>query len=68
MNIASFDGYITNYVKWPEGYIPWHVELFRCDVDGYIPCYRDVTLKSSAPPLPQSACALICSELNAKLV
>ena len=28
--------------------MPWHVELFRCDVNGYIPCY--VTLKSSAPP------------------
>ena len=29
MNITSFEGYITSYVKWPEGYIPWHVELFR---------------------------------------
>ena len=46
MNITSFDGYITSYVKWPEDHILWHVELFHCHVNGYIPCY--VTLKSSA--------------------
>ena len=45
--------------------IPWHAELFRCPLNGYIPCY--VTLKSSAPP-PPSACALICIKLKARRV
>ena len=39
MNITNFDGYITIHVKWPEVYIPWHVELFGCHVNCYIPHY-----------------------------
>ena len=55
MNIMSFDGYIMSYINWPEGYIPWHSELFHCHVNGYITCY--VTLKSSAiPPLLPQIC------------
>ena len=43
MNISSFDGYIISYImlplaNLPEGYILWHVELFRCHVNGHIPC------------------------------
>ena len=50
MNSTSFDGYTISYIKWPECYIPLHVGLFRCHVNGYLPCY--VTFKSSAPPHP----------------
>ena len=50
MNITSLDGCIMSYIKLPEGYIPWHLELFHCHVNGYILCY--VTLKSNAPPTP----------------
>ena len=39
MNITNFDGYVASYVKWPEGYMPWYVELFHCCVNGYMLCF-----------------------------
>ena len=56
MNITSFDSYIICCIKWQEGYIPWHAELFRCRLNSYKPCY--VTLKSStSPPSPPNPLA-----------
>ena len=70
MNISSFDGYIISYImlplaNLPEGYILWHVELFRCHVNGYIPCYA--TLKSSAtPPPPQISLSADLQQVESK--
>ena len=50
MNITSSVGYIICYVRWAEGYIPWHVELFRCHVHGYI-LLRNLQIQC-VPPLP----------------